>query len=127
MTIISISLNERILKDIDKLEKELGFSGRSEVIRASVRMLIADKREKSKLKGIIDAALLVIHDDKYSEEVSNIRHKYDDIVKTQVHNHLANHKCFEIFILNGIADRIISVTEAFQTNKKIDYTKLIVS
>ena len=49
MVIISISLNERILKDIDKLERDLGFSGRSEVIRAGVRLLISEEKEKAKL------------------------------------------------------------------------------
>lgn len=127
MTIISISVNDRILKEMDILEKELGFSGRSEVVRAAVRLLLADKKEKSKLKGILDAALVLVHEDKYSEEVSALRHKYQDIVKTQVHNHIANHKCFEIFILHGDASRVVSLLESFQTNRKIEYVKLIVS
>ena len=127
MTIISVSVNDKILKDMDALEKDLGFSGRSEVIRAGVRLLISDKKEKARLKGIIDAALLLIHDDKYSEEVSALRHKFQDIVKTQVHNHIENHKCFEIFILHGDAARIVLLAEAFQTNRKMEYAKLVVS
>ncbi len=125
--IISMSLNDKILKDIDKIQKELGFSGRSEAIRAGLRLLISDKKEKSKLKGTIDAVLLVIHEDENSEEVSILRHKYEELIKTQVHNHLENHKCLEIFILNGEAEKIKKLTEGFQTNRKIDFVKLIVS
>lgn len=125
--IISISLNNKILNDIDKLQNEMGFSGRSEAIRAGLRMLIADNKEKSKLQGIIDAVLLVIHDDKDSGDVSVLRHEYEELIKTQVHNHLENHKCSEIFILKGKAELIKKLTEGFQTNRKIDFVKLVVS
>ena len=127
MTIISISLNEKILRETDRIQKELGFSGRSEVIRAGLRMLVADKNEKSKLKGIIDGVLLIIHDDQKSGEVSVIRHKFEGLIKTQVHNHLENHKCLEIFVLNGDAEKIKKLNEEFQASKKIDFVKLIVS
>jgi len=60
--IISISLNEEILKGIDKIQKELGFSGRSDVIRAGVRMLIADSKEKEKLSGRINSIVQRILD-----------------------------------------------------------------
>ena len=125
--IISISMNDKILKDVDRLQKEMGFSGRSETIRAGLRMLISDKKEKSKLRGTVDAVLLVIHEDRISGEVSALRHKYEDLVKTQVHNHLESHKCLEIFILKGDAGSIKKLAEDFQTNRKIDFAKLIVS
>ena len=52
MTIISVSLSEKLLKEIDDLKEELGFSGRSEVIRTSTRMLIADYQEKKTLGNL---------------------------------------------------------------------------
>jgi CopG family nickel-responsive transcriptional regulator len=127
MPIVSVSLNQRILNDIDMLQEEMGFSGRSETIRAAIRMLLADKREKDDLKGTIDATLFVIHDEKASDKVSTIRHDYQDLIKTQVHNHLENQKCLEIFVIRGDAKRIKSMTNAFQVNKNLDYVKLFVS
>ncbi|MGC2425742.1 MAG: ribbon-helix-helix domain-containing protein, partial [Nitrososphaeraceae archaeon] len=37
MTIVSVSLSKELLSDVSKLQKRLGFTGRSEIIRASVR------------------------------------------------------------------------------------------
>ena len=51
MPIISISLTDEILNEIDKFQQELGFSGRSEVMRAGARMLLADNKEKGALKA----------------------------------------------------------------------------
>ena len=50
MAIISISLSEQLLQEIDQLKDETGFSGRSDVIRASARLLIADSQDKKNLE-----------------------------------------------------------------------------
>ena len=41
MPIVSISLTEEILKEIDSLQKNLGFSGRSDAIRAGIRTFVS--------------------------------------------------------------------------------------
>ncbi len=127
MPIVSISLNERILKEIDSLQDEMGFSGRSETIRAAIRMLLADKRDKEDLVGVLDATLLVIHDEDSSDNVSKIRHDFQDLIKTQVHNHLENHKCLEIFVVKGDAHRIKMMKNFFQIDRNLDYVKLVVA
>lgn len=128
MTIVSVSLNEKILHDMDALQDELGYSGRSEVIRDALRMLLADKEEKEKLCGTIDATLLVIHDDKHTDEATELRHAYSKLIKTQIHNHLeGSGKCLEIFVLHGNARRIVELHNKFQANKKIDVARLFVT
>jgi len=124
--IISISLNEEILKEIDKIQKELGFSGRSEVIRAGVRMLIADSKEKERLYGRMNSILLLIHNQKAEDTVTEIKHKFEDITKTQIHSHLKEDKCLEIFILDGEADKTKELVKLFQTSGKMEYIKLII-
>jgi CopG family nickel-responsive transcriptional regulator len=39
------------LSEIDKLKKIGGFSGRSEIIRAGIRNLISEERQKADLPG----------------------------------------------------------------------------
>ena len=53
MPIISISLNENIIQELDKLQKLLGFSGRSEIVRASVRNLLLEEKRIEELYGIL--------------------------------------------------------------------------
>ncbi len=125
--IISMSLNDALLKEMDELQKEFGFQGRSDMIRTALKMLISEKKERKKIKGTIDAVLLVIHDDKYSEEVSIVSHKFQKFIKTQIHNQLENHKCLEVFILNGEGEKITSMLDILQANRKIDLVKLIIS
>ncbi len=126
MPIVSISLNEKLLEEIDNIKDEIGFSGRSEVIRASARMLIADNKEKRDLKGEINSILVLIHNQEVEDKVTEIKHDFEDIINTQIHSHLKENKCMEIFILDGSADRIKELAKMFQISRKLDYVKLIV-
>ncbi|ADZ09926.1 transcriptional regulator NikR, CopG family [Methanobacterium lacus] len=125
MTIISISLSEQLLQEIDQLKDETGFSGRSDVIRASARMLIADNQEKKNLEGNINSILILIHKQKSEDKVTEIKHDFEDIIETQIHSHLKEDKCLELFILEGDAKRMHTLTKMFQTTRKIDYVRLI--
>jgi CopG family nickel-responsive transcriptional regulator len=126
MVIVSVSINEKLLEDIDSIKNEMGFSGRSDVIRASARMLIADNREKSTMTGETDSVLTLIHSQDAEDKVSDIKHDYEDIINTQIHTHLKEHKCLEIFILDGDVQRMYQLAKTFQTSKKMDYVKLTV-
>jgi CopG family nickel-responsive transcriptional regulator len=126
MVIVSVSINEKLLHDIDSIKNEMGFSGRSDVIRASARMLIADNREKSTMTGETDSVLTLIHSQDAEDKVSDIKHDYEDIINTQIHTHLKEHKCLEIFILDGDVQRMYQLAKTFQTSKKMDYVKLTV-
>ena len=126
MTIISISLNEKILKELDRLQSNMGFSGRSEVIRAGIRNLLADTKEKESFEGKIRAILLLIHDHDEEDYVTEVKHEYLDIIYTQLHNRFKEGKCMEIFILDGESERIKNLTRIFQKKEKIDYVKLLV-
>ncbi len=125
MAIISISLSDKLLNELDQLKDEVGFSGRSEVIRASTRMLIADNQEKKTLQGDINSILIVIHNQKAEDKVTEIKHDFEDIISTQIHSHLKNETCLEIFIMEGNAQRMNTLRKMFQASRKMDYIKMI--
>jgi CopG family nickel-responsive transcriptional regulator len=122
---VSISLNEEILGEVDKLQSALGFSGRSEIIRAGIRNLLAEERERQDLTGLLHALLLVIHDEKSDDQVTEIRHEYDELINTHLHSKIDGDRCLEIFLIKGDANEIRQMTKKFQANKKMDHIKLI--
>jgi CopG family nickel-responsive transcriptional regulator len=127
MTIISVSLNDKMLQDLDRVKKEMGFSGRSEVIRAGLRSLITDTRESEGLVGKIRGLLLLVHEHDAEDFVTEVKHRFTDIIYTQLHNRFKEDKCLELFILDGEAERIKELTNAFQKNDRIEYAKLVVA
>ncbi len=123
--IVSISLNDEILTELDKLQKSMGFSGRSEAIRAGIRSFVADEKQKSELNGHVHALLLVVHNDEFDHIVSGIKHNFEDLISTHLHSKIEGEKCMELFVISGDAERISTITKDFQTNKKMDTVNLV--
>src|SRR2546426_8314127 len=125
MPIISISLNDEILSEIDKLQKSMGFSGRSEIIRAGLRTLISEEKQRSNLSGLIHAILMVVHDEESEQIVTGIKHNHEDLIGTHLHSKIDGNRCMELFLLHGDADKISVMTKDFQTNRKMQNVKLV--
>ena len=125
-TIISISLKKDMIRELDTLQKTLGFTGRSEIVRAGIRTFVQEEKQKSGMHGTKNAILMVVHDDEFDGQVAGIKHDYEDLIKTHLHNKIDGDRCVELFLLDGNAKRIEMVTKGFLTNKKMDTVKLVI-
>ena len=124
MTIISISLSDKLLQEIDDIKGGNWIFMQNQIYRTSTRMLIADNQEKKNLTGNINSILTLIHNPKAEDKVTEIKHEFEDIIKTQIHSHLKEDKCLEVFIMEGDAERMHTLTKMFQTSRKMEYVKL---
>ena len=125
MPIVSISLNDEILKQIDALQKSLGFSGRSDAIRAGIRSFVSEEKQKEDLSGNVNAILLVVHNDEYDNQVTEVKHSYEDLITMHLHSKIEGDKYMELFILKGESELVSDITKNFQINKKMDTVKLV--
>lgn len=125
MPVISISLNKEILKELDKLQSSMGFTGRSEIIRAGIRTFVQEEKQKQELKGKQNAILVVVHADEYDGQVAKIKHDFEDLIRTHLHNRIDEDRCMEMFFLDGDSKKIQSITKGFLTDRKMDTVKLV--
>ena len=125
MPIVSISLNDEILSELDKLQLSMGFSGRSEAIRAGIRVFVSEEKQKADLSGNIHAILLVVHNDEFDHVVSGITHNFEDLITTHLHSKIEKEKCMELFLIDGDAEKVSTITKDFQINKNMDTVKLV--
>ena len=125
MPIVSISLNDEILSELDKLQNTMGFSGRSEAIRAGIRTFVSEEKQNSNLSGNIHAILLVVHNDEFDHIVSGITHNFEDLITTHLHSKIDKEKCMELFVIDGDAEKVTTMTKDFHKNKNMDTVKLV--
>jgi CopG family transcriptional regulator, nickel-responsive regulator len=126
MPIVSVSLPNELVNSMTKIQESQGYAGRSDVVRAAIRLLLSDSREKSSLAGRVTAILVVTHDESNEEPITRLKHTYDDIVRTHIHNKMGQNNCFELFLLEGEGKKIASMTSAFQKERKLRSVKLLV-
>ena len=125
MPIVSVSLPDQLLRSMDEIEKSVGFSGRSEMVRAGIRLLLEDTRQKNALNGVMTAVIVVGHSKDDEAPVTVLKHKYEDIVKTHVHCKVSREDCIEIFVLAGEGKEIASMTKEFERERRIRNVNLL--
>lgn len=125
--IISASLTDTTLQELRRIQKTMGFSGRSEAIRAAIRMLAAESKERETLAGQVRGILLLIHEHEAESLVTNVKHTFLDIIHTQLHNRFKEGKCLELFLLEGEADRVREMTGVFQKADNIEFVRLLIA
>jgi len=125
MPIISLSLPDQMVKAMDQIQESVGFSGRSELVRAAIRLLLEDTKAKDALSGEANALIVVGHAREDEEPVTRLKHKYEDIVRTHVHVKVSHQDCVEVFVLAGEGKDIASMTKEFEKERKIRTVRLL--
>ena len=109
MTVISITLPNDLLVKFDDFMKTRGYYSRSEAFRDAVRSLIAESEIAKMETGTVAATIMMTCDYARRDvdlKMSELRHEFDDVVVENVHRHIDDKYCLEIFIAQGNSDRI---------------------
>jgi CopG family nickel-responsive transcriptional regulator len=112
MTVISITLPPDLLRKFDDFIKVRGYYSRSEAFRDAIRSLIAESEVAKTERGNVAATIMITCDYLRKDvdlRVTEIRHEYDDVVIENVHRHIGDKYCLEIFIAQGNNDRILNL------------------
>lgn len=123
--IVSLSLPESMLKDMDELERSFGFTGRSELVRAAIRMMLDENRERSGMTGEVSGLVVVTHDTEEEEPVTKIKHEFDNIIKTHIHSKLTPSTCVELFLVHGDARKVSAMSKAFRAQDEMKSSKFL--
>ncbi|MFW5965656.1 MAG: CopG family ribbon-helix-helix protein [Halodesulfurarchaeum sp.] len=104
MTVVSISMPDSLLERLDTFAEEHGFTGRSEVLREASRILMAEFDDKRLEDRDLMAVVTVFFDYQTTtveEALIDLRHEYDQLVASNLHSHVGEHTCMELFVLEG--------------------------
>jgi len=127
LPIISVSLTDKNIEVLDRMQTAFGLSGRSEAVRACLRTAEDDIRDREGLTGNVEGVLMVVHESHRDTNLDEIRHSYQEIITTQIHSHLKNEKCLEVFIVKGEAEMVKSMISRFRGKDDLDYVKFVKS
>ena len=126
MPIVSLSFPQQMIDEMDEVQRSLGFTGRSELVRAGIRLLLQDVRDKSAVTGRVSAVVVLTHNEENEEAVTRIKHRFDDIIRTHIHNKTGKRTCVEMFLLEGNGAEVTSMTKEFQKDDGIRSVRLLV-
>jgi CopG family nickel-responsive transcriptional regulator len=115
-----------MIREIDQIQESHGFTGRSELVRAAIRLLIEDSKEKDSISGHTNAVIVVTHEESNEAPITKLKHEFEDIVKTHIHNKVSHSNCVELFLLEGDGKKVTAMAKEFQKEDKMKSVKLLV-
>ncbi|PSQ02785.1 nickel-responsive transcriptional regulator NikR [Halobacteriales archaeon QS_5_70_17] len=128
MTVVSVSMPDSLLDRLDEFAEEHGYTGRSEVVREAARNLLGefeDRRlEDRPLMGVV-TVLFNYETTNVEERMMHLRHEHESLVASNVHSHVGNHYCMELFILEGALEEISTFVGKIRATKDtltVDYS-----
>ena len=127
MAVISISLPDTLLSEVEDKVDRHGYSGRSDLTREALRSFIQEFDADAKLDGEVIATVTVVFREGSEVEgtVNSLRHDYGESVISSSHSCIDEDRCMEVLVVrseieevNEIVGRVRSTDGAVST----DYT-----
>jgi len=129
MPIVSISLTGKILKDLEKLTEDRGYFSRSEAIRDAIRNIILEHKLSIEEEEMVFATIIIAYEIERGDidhKFSKLRHEYNEIVIENIHRHVKNQYCIELFILEGKNSQIVELIGRIRGIRGINQVKFLI-
>ena len=118
--IVAISMPDEDLAKLERLQKEGGFSNRSEVVRHALQSLLEEHRSLEGYSG--DVTLVVttmIAPGGKGSQLSRIQHTHNSLISAMMHAHSMDGACVEIMVVNGEANEARQFVQKVRALKQV--------
>jgi len=116
VTRFGVSLDEKLLRQFDRLIVRKGYANRSEAIRDLIREALVREQWEIGTDEAVGTITLVYdhHTRDLADKLTDLQHAHYESIVSTLHVHLDAHHCLEVLVLRGpartlkeIADRLI--------------------
>ncbi len=128
MTVISVSLTPELLERLDAFVEKSGFSSRSEALRLAVRDSLSQFSLQSMQRGQVMSTVTIISETESASShlgILDLRNGFDDIIFGNMHLHIEEGLCIEIFLVKGGSEIVMNFVARSKTVKgvrEVNYT-----
>jgi len=125
----SASLAPQLLRDLDQMTSEKGYSNRSLAIADMIRDHLVEHRQKFGNEEIAGTITLVYdhHKQHVQATLTDIQHDHHDVIISTLHVHLDHHNCLEVLVVRGKASQIRKIADELVAAKGVKHGKLTVT
>ncbi|MDR0493760.1 MAG: CopG family ribbon-helix-helix protein [Nitrososphaerota archaeon] len=125
MAIISLSIPDKLIDQIDLAIEEKGYASRSEIIRQALRLYLT---EDLKIEDITEettaTATLIYKENVNRQRLLETQHLHSGLVTTFLHTHMHQGYCLEVIILRGKGTLIKKFMDNLRQNEQIEQIKI---
>jgi CopG family nickel-responsive transcriptional regulator len=123
----TISLDENLATEFDRLIRERGYSNRSEAVRDLLRGRLDTLRIQQALAPFCVASLSYVynhHERDLAERLTELQHQHHDLVVASTHVHLDHDNCLETAILRGATEDVRRFADMLTAQRGVRHGQL---
>ena len=116
---VSLQIPEDVLSKFDEVQRQTGYTSRSEALRSAILAFIKSKGILKKEKGIKKAVISIFYKVELDtlEIISKIDNRFSEIIKT--YSEFSIGKTIRVYIVIGKSDRLNDFYQAFNVIRDI--------
>lgn len=126
MNIVSVSFSNQNLADLERLKSGFNLANSSETLRVCLQFALEKLGEETDFGGNKTAVLVLRHSHETERFVSDAKHAFQSLVKSQNHFCSSPSECVDLFLLVGSAEQIKKMRNRLVAHKGIRKTSLVV-
>lgn len=109
----TVSMEEELLEDFDRLIEERGYQNRSEAVRDLIRSGFVEDEwaGDKKVMGVI-SLVYDHHQHQLQEKVTELQHNFHNLIVSTTHVHMDHHNCLEVIIVSGKGADVRALADA---------------
>ena len=122
-----VSAPSKLLRQFDSTIKTIGYHDRSKALQVAMRHFIADYTWQKQEHGVGAGAIIFTYDPHsggIQKDLTEMQHKYTDLVNSTVHVHLDESQCLEIICVRGEVRRIRELGNKIMKRRGITQLRL---
>jgi CopG family transcriptional regulator, nickel-responsive regulator len=123
----TISLDEKLASEFDKLIRERGYLNRSEAVRDMLRGKMDTLRLQDSQAPFCVASLSYVynhHERDLAERLTELQHNHHDLVVATTHVHLDHDNCLETVMLRGKTEVVRRFADALIAERGVRHGQI---
>ncbi len=125
---ITITVDDDLMDDVDRLIERRGYQNRSEAFRDLARAGIAQDRQRSHQSGDCVAAVVYVYDHAardLSRRLVKEMHGHHELTLATLHVHLDEKSCLEVNVLRGENDQVAHLADHVIAERGVRHGNLV--
>jgi CopG family nickel-responsive transcriptional regulator len=124
-----VSIEDKLLKQFDKLIEERNYVNRSEAVRDLIRSALVERDSAGgNVETIATVTIVYSHQTReLSDKLNDHQHSHHHSIVSALHVHLDHDHCLEVVIIRGTPKEIRHIADGLIGAKGVVHGKLVMS
>ena len=115
---MSISIDKEALKQLEQIQKRLGYKSRSKMLRSALQSLVKDYEALEGLRGTVEIVFVLSYKESEKNHVSNTIHGFKGSIKSELHQH-GSESCIDVLNIRAPAGKVREMFSVLKRNRCI--------